>query len=77
MNTHEYAVTSVQIDAQVCVRRAISTSDPMATIPERERWLWQNHEVMQSLARGKEDARANRVYDLGSFSQYADLDSDD
>lgn len=46
-------------------------------IPEPERWLWESYEVMQSFVRGKEDIRHDRLFDLGSFAQYIDIDVDD
>ena len=78
MDTGNYAVVSAQTDPSVRVRRARTTScDPLGTIPDGERWLWQNHDAMQSFVRGKEDARAGRVHNLGSFAQFIDLDIDD
>lgn len=77
MNTGSYTVVSVATAPKVRVRNIVSTSDPLATIPAAERWLWQNSDAMQMLAQGKEDVRAGRVHDLGSFAQYADIDIDD
>ena len=77
MNTGTYTVTSIATAPKVRVQNIASTSDPLATIPEAERWLWQNHEAMQMLSQGKEDIRAGRIYDLGSFAQFADIDIDD
>jgi hypothetical protein len=77
MDTGVFRVISTQTTSEVRVRRLASTSGPRDTIPVREQWVWANHDAMQSFARGKEDVRAGRVLDLGSFAQYADLDVDD
>ncbi|CAN5881203.1 hypothetical protein BH11GEM1_BH11GEM1_23220 [soil metagenome] len=77
MSVEVLTVVSTQTVAQVRVRCYASTSDPLITIPAHERWLWQNHDAMQSLARGKEDVREGRVFDLGSFAEYADIEIDD
>lgn len=64
-------------------RYAVSVSDdgdllltPMASIPARERIIWDRPDVMASLDQGIADAAAGRLIDLGSFAQYLD-DSDD
>ena len=51
--------------------------DPIVNIPEREVWLWKNQSVLNSLKRGLEEAEAGETQDLGSFAEYADLDTDD
>ena len=72
-----YTVTSVATRSSMRIRPLASTSDPLAAIPEGERWIWANSEAMQSFVRGKEDVRHDRIFDLGSFAQYVDIDVDD
>lgn len=43
---------------------------PLATIPARERYIWENPEVMASIDRGIADIEAGRVVHLGSFAKY-------
>ena len=51
--------------------------EPVITIPERERWLFENPEALASVKQGlKESAEGKGKY-LGSFAQYADLEIDD
>lgn len=38
--------------------------EPLTEIPERERWVYENPEVLASLERGIEDARAGRLIKL-------------
>jgi len=64
-------------------RYAVSVSDdgdllltPLATIPARERIIWDRPDVMASLERGIADAVAGRTVYLGSFAQYLDDDVD-
>jgi hypothetical protein len=76
MDNCTFTVTAVEAKPSVRVRVLAATSDPLATIPLHERWIWQNTSSMQSFMRAKEDVRNGRIVDLGSFAQYAD-DSDD
>jgi len=48
--------------------------DRSQTIGDRELWLWQNPEALNSVLRGIEQAAPGEVHDLGSFAQYADLE---
>lgn len=50
--------------------------DPIP-LPEREQWLWQNAEALDSVQQGLEQSARGEQVSLGSFAQYADLDIDD
>ncbi len=51
--------------------------DPVVSIPEREVWLWQNPDALASVQRGIQHSAAGETHDLGSFTQYADVEVDD
>lgn len=48
--------------------------DPIVSVPQRESWLWQNQAASQSLKQGLIEASENKITDLGSFADYADID---
>ncbi|MEG4964766.1 MULTISPECIES: hypothetical protein [unclassified Microcoleus] len=48
--------------------------DPIANIPDREQWLWQNPQVLAAVKCGLAQAAKGEVHDLGDFSEYADRD---
>jgi hypothetical protein len=50
---------------------------PSKRIPKREQWLWQNPQALASVLKGIHQAAEGNVQELGSFSQYADLEIDD
>jgi hypothetical protein len=51
--------------------------DPVVSIPERELWLWQNAEALDSVKRGLKQSAEGQGHSLGSFAQYVDLEIDD
>ena len=46
--------------------------EPFTEIPLRERWVYENPEVLASIERGLKDSANGRTVYLGSFAQYAD-----
>jgi hypothetical protein len=50
---------------------------PLASIPKREAWLYQNHEALQMVLTGLAQSAAGDTVSLGDFSQYADDDIDE
>lgn len=50
---------------------------PLASTPEREREVWRNSGLRESLARGLRDSEAGEVHNLGSFADPIVVDLDD
>jgi hypothetical protein len=48
--------------------------DPVVSIPERELWLWQNAEALDSVKCGLKQSAEGQGRSLGSFAQYAYAD---
>ena len=49
----------------------------LESLPENQRWLWQNPEALAMVQRGIQQAAEGKGRYLGSFAQYADLEIDD
>lgn len=49
--------------------------EPVIQIPEKNHWIYKDPKALASLMKGIKDAEEGRLYDLGSFSQYA-IDND-
>ena len=47
---------------------------PMAEIPVRERWLFENPEALAKVREGLQQAAEGKVHDLGDFTKYIDKD---
>jgi|GEM_PF-3397567 len=52
------------------------TEIDLSTIPERERWLYENPEALAAVKRGLADIAAGRVHRM-SFTEYEYLITDD
>jgi hypothetical protein len=45
---------------------------PVAVIPKRELWLYNNPEAMRTVLQGLADSAARRTQDSGDFTKYLD-----
>lgn len=50
--------------------------EPVATVPEKDHWIYKNPKALASLIKGIKDIEEGRVQDLGSFSKYAQDDDE-
>lgn len=50
---------------------------PLASIPKRELFVWEDAQLRESLARGLAQSAAGETVELGDFTQFADDDVDD
>lgn len=50
---------------------------PLASIPKREAWLWQNPGAMALVLEGLRQSAAGQTHNLGSFAEYADVNTDE
>lgn len=55
----------------------LSIKRHLDALPSCEPWLDNNPEAKASVERGLQQAARGEIHDLGSFSQYADLEIDD
>jgi hypothetical protein len=51
--------------------------EPIVMVHEREAWLYRNPEALATVLEGIEQSKRGETVDLGSFAQYADLDTED
>jgi hypothetical protein len=40
-------------------------------VPEKGHWLYKNPDALRSVLKGIRDAEEGKLYDLGSFAEYA------
>ncbi len=45
---------------------------PVAVIPKRELWLWENEKAMNAVKEGLEQSAKGETEYIGSFAQYAE-----
>ena len=50
---------------------------PVAIIPKRELWLWENKEALAAVKEGLEQSARGETKYIGSFAQYAEDEVDD
>lgn len=50
--------------------------EPMVEIPAREKWLFDNKDVLKSVHRGLADSKAGRTKSRGDFAQFVDEDDE-
>lgn len=50
--------------------------EPYIEIPAREKWAFDNSEVLTKLQRGLDDASHNKIKSLGDFTQYIEDDDE-
>lgn len=51
--------------------------DPVVPVSAQELWLWNNPDAISAVRQGMQQAKEEDLHDLGSFSQYADLEVED
>jgi hypothetical protein len=49
---------------------------PVVIRHEREAWLYDNKEALESVRRGLDQSARGETHDLGSFAQYAETDTE-
>lgn len=50
---------------------------PLASVPVRELWLWQNKDALANVEKGIRQAEHGELIDRGTFAQYAEMDEAD
>jgi hypothetical protein len=50
--------------------------EPFVEIPAHEKWLFNNKLALKKVKKGLQDAASQQLFDLGTFSEYANDDKE-